>query len=754
MDYLKGLGVLRLFALQKDQLTRAAWEGEALVLVTVFDRSEVERFFLDEYVPTPLLAPWNKGSGFWEANAHRKAVAALRALRESDSTRLEPYRRVLRELDVLLPRLGWTGMKAVESKKDEDKRDLIRALRNRLPDGAVPWIDATAVLTLEKATFAPLLGTGANDGRLDFTPNFVAHLASVIPFRTSGNEPAPSGRRGSRSSSGFSREASLAWLRQSLFREGNPQLVDATGGQYHPGATGGPNASSEGFEGEALLNPWDFVLLLEGTLVLAAAVSRRMGSEGGAGTARLAAFPFTASTSAAGSGTMSASDRDTARAEIWMPLWDNEATFGEVERLFAEGRVQVGRRQATSGVEFAVAAASLGVDRGIRAFQRFGLLQRNGRAYLATPLTRVSVRERSGARLVEQVQPWIDVLRLRAADHATIRSALHALDRAIFAHAQDGSTARLRRVVACLGRLERLISERPSVHEFVRPLELRAEWLDASDDGSDEHTLAASLATMTWRGGKALREWLEPVARKRDRLAWSTENDAIWSRRGLLANLHVLLMSSLQEHEEEETAEAGEEERRTTRATVRRAAPPRSVAAFLRGAVDDVDLEDTLWGLACLRAPAALGEDRRHRQWPARADDDRDHHLPTEYVLLKTIFLERALRVTKDAEPVLPGADRTVLVRLWAGDLRGAIERAVRRLAVSGLVPKGSRRIAAGRYAGDFSFSAPRRLAAALAFPLDPGHISRADCFEVPRDACQAPVAPVEETDTQREGAG
>src|SRR3546814_10180666 len=57
-DYLKALGVLRLLT-ARDPQVRGAWRGEVFVLRTAFGREEVEGFFLNDYQPTPVMAPWN-----------------------------------------------------------------------------------------------------------------------------------------------------------------------------------------------------------------------------------------------------------------------------------------------------------------------------------------------------------------------------------------------------------------------------------------------------------------------------------------------------------------------------------------------------------------------------------------------------------------------------------------------------------------------------------------------------------------------
>ena len=65
MSYLKALGVLRLVSEQTDPKARGCWRDGVFVLETRLDRDGLAQFFLEQYSPTPLLAPWNGGSGFY-----------------------------------------------------------------------------------------------------------------------------------------------------------------------------------------------------------------------------------------------------------------------------------------------------------------------------------------------------------------------------------------------------------------------------------------------------------------------------------------------------------------------------------------------------------------------------------------------------------------------------------------------------------------------------------------------------------------
>src|SRR5439155_26045554 len=155
-------------------------------------------------------------------------------------------------------------------------------------DAALDWIDGASVDIIDRLVFAPVLGTGGNDGRLDFSQNYMQHIVEVV---LSSN-----------------RNLARRRLEKALYATGSVPLVEAAIGQFDPGGTGGPNAPP-GFEAGSLVNPWDFVLMLEGTLVLAGSTSRLLaGSHALRGT-----FPFTVGASAAGWGTIGPRDASAAR---------------------------------------------------------------------------------------------------------------------------------------------------------------------------------------------------------------------------------------------------------------------------------------------------------------------------------------------------------------------------------------------------------------------------------------------------------
>lgn len=747
LAYLKALGVLRLVSGQADPSATARWVADNLQLTTRLAQEALIRFFVDQYRPTPMLAPWNAGSGFWDEQANGQA---LRRLRESTNSRLQAFRDAVAQVDRLLEAANLAGRAPAETKKllKEKKVELLRLLRSRLSEEALSWIDATTVLYSEQAKFAPVLGTGGNDGRLEFTPNLIQRLEQVMPFEGVDARAGQADERKRRSRRGFDRDQSEAWIRAALFADGAPSLVDAAVGQYHPGGIGGPN-SAQGFEAGSLVNPWDYVLMMEGVLLLGGAAARRMGSQGAGHSARHAAFPFTVSPTAAGVGTYSQDDGERARAEVWLPLWQGDATLREVQQLFAEGRAQRGRTQAKSGLDFALAVSTLGVDRGISAFQRFAIVQRNGLAFLATPLGRIAVRDRSDAHLLDEpdVRRWMDALKRESSGHASMAVPVAALERAIFQFCERGRREDLAGVAAALGRVERALSRLPKLRDEVSPLSLSGRWLSACDDDSPEYRLAVSLGGLRWKDAGALRTYLEPAVETNSGWAWERSTArAVWGGGGVARNLLAVAQRRLVEARRSNfgangdvAAGRGVGRQHTGGVPVR--ARPRDVSAFIAGRTDDSRLEDLIWAMACVSShdrsewevvDARLRE-RETAQFNSAAADEADAavrpdmatwlagSLPRSYLVLKLLFLEMPFRWAdqRPSEGITVASDSAVLNLVGAGRLDSALEIAARRLWASGLVPLGYLN---GR--GDFGKdhaspgSDPMRIAAALIFPI------------------------------------
>lgn len=495
--YLKALAVLRLVSSPANHVSgeaadphaRGWWENECFHVRTNLSRDALLHFFLHDYAPSPIIAPWNGGSGFY-ANDNKSGYDPLAAGQVAE--RFGPISAAIRHAARTIADLGLG-----ERPKGRPKVELAARLRAELGDSALPWLDAVLALSGGDLAYPELLGTGGNDGRLDFTNNFTSRLVS---------QTKPVGLFDAVSGKPSIHAAQL--LESGLFDSPVPGLYSAAVGQFAPGAAGGPNATN-GFERKGEVNPWDFVLTLEGAAAFAGAATRRHQSANGdhvSGTTTRsgASFPFTVRAVGAGWGGVEATDENDARAEFWAPIWTRPARALEVESLLGEGRAVLNGRTARDGLEFARAAASLGVSRGFREFERFGFLMRYGKTYLATPIGRRSVAASPGVQLVADLDAggWLTrVRRIGRNDKepGAARRAVKRLEDALFGLLAPPVTAReMERAIVALGQVVAWLALSPSGRNAIGapPPLLSSTWMRRADDGSAEFRVAAALASI------------------------------------------------------------------------------------------------------------------------------------------------------------------------------------------------------------------------------------------------------------------
>jgi len=716
--YLKALGILRIVAEQKDPAARGWWRDEHFCFTTTLDRPELETFFLAEYRPTPFVSPWNKGSGFYN-----DPDLALAPLRKSVAERFAPFRAgvtagfaelarltnadsAVRALkDRTKARKGMTpGQKAAAAALKEDpefKRDLATAeklFKSLKTDLFTPclrswrgahraWMDAALVWLDEgKPDWPALLGTGGNDGRLDFTYNAMKRLGELFELASVGGQAKP--------------EASEL-LGQSLWGDPTDKMVTGAAiGQFLPGSAGGANSTS-GADGNSLVNPWDFVLMLEGAVLFSARSTRRFDP---LATSRASA-PFAVRSHPAGHGTRGREKAE--RGEQWMPLWSRPTGMLALRVLLGEARIQLGPALAYRPIDVARATSRLGVARGITAFTRFGYLERNGQATVAVPLGRFDVRARPQSGLVGDLAPWLDRLRRLAQDkHAPARLSLAegSLADAVLAALRHEQRPELWQAVLLASTTVESI-QACGVGFKAGPIPpLGPEWLAAADDGSVEWRLACALGSASARydGHRPIdpvrHHWLplrqdgRQFVEKDNRLTRSAR--VVIGGRDAIAECGALV--------ERRLLEAAQRGHRSLPLVAARGceASPSDLAELIAGRVDLARVS------ALARALMAVRWDRwqrpRHRErvaqvsWPDEA-----------WTALRLSCLPWPIAENHTVFP-----DEAMVRRLMAGDGVSAVDIALRKLRVAGIRPPIRAAVA--------DASTARLWAAALAFPISP----------------------------------
>lgn len=662
-SYLKALGILRLVAEQADPDAAGWWDDDVFHLRTTLNEEALLRFFLHDYRPTPIVSPWNGGSGFYP----KDNSSALDAIGKSKSSRFQPYKEA-----IAVCRTVVHGLES--SPKESEKLDLLKQLRGTLPDESVLWLDAAWVIG-DAAKAAPVLGTGGNDGRLDFSNNFMQRLTECLI-----------GQQGAL-------QASL--LRSALFMEPESSLTPKKIGQFSPPDAGGPNGTTGlSSKDAAPLNSWDFILNFEGALLLVGAMTRRLGASGGSNLS----FPFTVRPSSVAYSTEADSDSSSTRAESWMPLWSRPTRLSELSHVFAEARSDRDGKPARTGLDFARAIKSLGVDRGISAFSRISFMVRNGLSYLAVPLGRINVGYTPEVRILAELDRWMEWSRSTVRGDkapASLRRAYSRLEGALFKVCEQATPVNFADLLIALGTVEHHVIRSRELRKAIRPIAgLSLRWVRLANDDSVEFRLARVLASMD------LRPWLEPVPLNARPWGFEEEADSrvVWAERSLERNLHALfgrLLLDIQRDNIPRGVLGGSDH----------FASPDDLAAFLDGQTDDDRLAGLLLGLSLLKWPGRKDSGFNPRPASARP-------LPAEYAILKLAHLHcHPARGDGLAPlPIPPG-----VYRLASGGRDDAIALALQRLRASGLPPRvGAFRVPPGRL---------RRAAAALLFPLHPQHL-------------------------------
>ena len=691
--YLKAFGILHLVSEQVDPIARGWWRQDVFHLGTRLDRDQLESFFLNDYAPTPMTAPWNGGSGFYPPDNK----SGIEPIEQSVAERFAPFREA-----IAVARSVVGGLDAKPDKGDA-KNDVIAGCRASLRGESQAWIDAALVLDNEgEPSFPALLGTGGNDGRLDFTTNQMQRLVSL--FDMEAPEAGP-------------HLESVAQLQTAMWGEPTATLEGGAIGQFFPGAAGGPNGTS-GFDGGVKVNPWDYVLMLEGTIVFRSGLSRRCVGDA----LPQAAAPFAVRSSGSGYGSAASADAG-ARGEQWMPLWTQPSTLHEVSALFREGRSGIARRPAERATDMARSIARMGVARGVDSFARFGYIERNGLANLAVPLGRFDVRQRRHQDLLDEVAPWLNRLRRLASAKnapATFDRVHRACEEALIECTRRDQPESFLRMLETIGAAEDQMLRSPkfAAENYAAPAPvLSPKWGRLILDCEDSPALRLAIALVAQYGPLQCNQtgplptirdhWVPLAGRQFDKgesglnLGPNQCGTGLALERALIAVVQRRLLAHGRG-----AAMKGDDYARFLPLRLihhRLGARLSDIEAFLQRGVDDGRMLSLARGLMSVR-------------WPKPPFDESDND-PSRDPLggLATFGVLRlalptgpvALSVT-DQHAVRINA--TVFHRLRTGDLSRAIDLATRQLSAAGLRPRVRSAIGSSDYA--------RRLVAAMAIGL------------------------------------
>lgn len=459
--YLASLGLLRVLS-RKWSSTRVAWRDE--VLQVVGGPSTLDEL-LDELV----------------------RVAGTQAEIDASKREWTQYDK------------AWSGE---QKKGTKAKSGAPLALWQAQAEEAYLELFAAHAVPHARVSFNPLLGSGGNAGRRDFSTGWkqAVDALAVAPKAGKGRGKTKAARGGDTVSAPDVRRSEL-----SAFLLGQPLtwlLEKLAAGSWFSEATKLYN-SGQSPAREGQISPWAMVLACEGLALLVGGASRRLGAR----TRAVGAFPFVTQPVAP----EAAGEAGRILGEIWTPLWSRPMTLAEAQTLFSRGRAELRGRGAVTPAAFATAIRKRGVDAGISEFRRFTL----GRTTSANTFeprlearfsldTSADAMNAAASRVLECVTALIEQRgfpRDRKVGQRWrfegLRGPIEAalLDVAADPNRSESSIALLDTIVAALDRIDRNRSFREGK---VRWEPLPLEWLPslfADEQPEAEARLALSLAS-------------------------------------------------------------------------------------------------------------------------------------------------------------------------------------------------------------------------------------------------------------------
>jgi CRISPR-associated protein Csx17 len=604
-----------------------------------------------------------------------------------------------RDAEELKEEPGYKRLLAIAERRFKLLKDkLILNCRRSWRGPHAQWLASAVVLDDQGNTIWPsLLGTGGNDGNLDFTNNWMQRLGQVFQISSETGGPKDSSRR------------LLSW---SFWRTPACELSTGAIGQFQPGASGGVN-SSTGVEGPAVVDPWDFILMMEGTLIFSSRATRLLSPSD----LSCASAPFAIRAHSAGYA--SAGVEKAQSSEQWMPIWRRPSNYADISSLFAEARVQLGRQPASRPLDAARAICRLGIARGISHFNRFGYLERNGQSTFAVSLGRIRVNTNRFEHLIDDLASWLERLQRQARDNfspTSLRIAERSLMDSVFEvltnsdSVQSIGTQWQSVLHACI-EIEGLQRDGIAIESGPIP-SLRSEWLSAINDNSVELRLAVAMASAAseynlqgYPVDSIRHNWLPLVPGRIPKFNKSDKKLAkdprvVMTGRDLLGDCAAVV--------ERRIIDAEKSGKRSLPLVPHRdcGASLEDIQQFIIGAVDDRKLFSLARALMALNWNQVRKEHIRSLETPKTFRIGV--HPDDSWLMLRLVHLPRIL----NGDRMVP-VESSVIRLLRSGQSTRAIEIAKRRLQSVGIKSPVS--------FGYVNQATAQRWAAALVFPLSQG---------------------------------
>ena len=617
-SYLKGLGIFRIFGKKYDNV-KAYWKNDALYIYLPFNSyDEIINFFLNEYEPTPIVSPWNMGSGF---NSDKKELNNLKNYDKNDTN----YPRLKNYIDVIIKteNIVKTITKNKKGTQADKKSEIVRICRNLLPEKTVKWIDAALILdNNDEINYTKILTTGGNEGNLDYSITYMSDIYKVFKSKNSKN-----------------------LLKNSLFNCFTDQLIESKVGKFIPGRAGGFNEGF-GFENKDFnANPWDFIFLIEGTLFFSTGIGKKSISN-----SMFIRSPFTVESSV---------DIESKKHiyEIWTPLWKNPAYLYEIEKMFENGRVEISNSPVTKGTEFIQAIKNYGVDRGIYKFTRYKLLNTRGNSgYVATPVDSYNVNYVKNVDIIKE----INTLLLKLDNYIyninnTIPESLLKLrrkvDDSLFYILKHDISIGIEELFYNIGKMEKYLA---SIKHNNVPLisGLSPDWINLNSSPSNEYIIASAISSIYY-----IRKYIEPVIYNDKTLIKWDDAMNYYSFNG--SNIYKKLANVLYRGYIENEKTLSKNNPFKSRIKI----DPEYATILINGDINEDKLEHLLYGFMWINW-------NKNQNFLTLKNAEQPIMIYTEYATIKLLYLNCRMRIGNDN--ILMKGNTKIIGMLKANNIEGA----------------------------------------------------------------------------------
>jgi CRISPR-associated protein Csx17 len=435
--YFKSIGLLRILNQQLDRKIRGYWREDGNFALDGIDRTQLLEFLTDRYKPTPLIQPWNNGTGFTKGLS-------------PDIPTAERFDRHQRLAAICKSAAAFTGLNEKDKVDRPAKIAILNRLKQIVPSDLRAGVDTAWIVypDLIKPNF--LLANGGMSGNVDLGKLQIQNINLV--FDEWGN--AVAGAR--------------AQLTAALFGDiGTHINIAGTIAFLSPVHTGGISSNSDGKKTEAQSNPWDYLLALEGLLSLTPNLCRRYRNSSDP---IVATIPFAVRPQAVGNGSLATGDK--CMGEIWVPIWHRPSLWKTIEHIFDRHRLTIDRQPVQTSTQAQLAVANLGRGSEIAEFIRYAFLVRNGDAQFAIALDRYQTGRTPKISPAIEIDRWLGII-ARTELPNTIITAISAVRHAQW-HFANGEP--LLNLLVAVGKLQNRI-ENSSMSDLRPPVLTRA-WYD------------------------------------------------------------------------------------------------------------------------------------------------------------------------------------------------------------------------------------------------------------------------------------